>query len=212
MKNRIEDLKDRLLNGELTLKQAKEILHERGLSEVETWRWGVYVYTVWAAYFILWLLPSWSQLLRLEFLDFFVQLPAFGFPVTVIYISVAVLAIDIVFAVWMHLSHVKWGGLRESGETLIFYRKGPFIFMRHPGVFSFMVGFVFLPIALSWVATFTLLTVAAIIIFLAFNYHYTLCEEKMNLKKWGDEYQRYMKEVPRFNFILGLWRLRKKPR
>jgi protein-S-isoprenylcysteine O-methyltransferase Ste14 len=210
--SRVEDLKEKLLRGELTPKQAKAMLHERGLGEQESWKWWVSFIIVWAAYFILWLLPSLAKSSRLEFLEFFAQLPAFRFPVIVIYISVAILAIDIVFAVWMHLSHVKWGGLRESGETIIFYRKGPFIFMRHPGVFSFMIGGVFLPIALSVGPNFTLLTVAAIIIWLGYHYYAVLVEEKINLEKWGEEYQRYMKEVPRFNFIEGLWNLRKRRR
>lgn len=29
-------------------------------------------------------------------------------------------------------------------------------------------------------------------------------EEKLDIPRWGDEYRRYMKEVPRFNFVLGL--------
>lgn len=37
-------------------------------------------------------------------------------------------------------------------------------------------------------------------------------EERFNLRKWGDEYRQYMKEVPRFNFILGIWRLAKRKR
>jgi protein-S-isoprenylcysteine O-methyltransferase Ste14 len=35
-------------------------------------------------------------------------------------------------------------------------------------------------------------------------------EDKINTMKWGDKYRQYMKEVPRFNFILGLWNLRKR--
>ncbi len=31
-------------------------------------------------------------------------------------------------------------------------------------------------------------------------------EDDFNLRKWEDEHRQYMKEVPRFNFILGLWR------
>jgi len=212
-KSKVEDLKERFIRGELTPKQAKKILQERGLREVESWKWWVYGLIIFAAYFILWLLPTLSQgplkHFNLESLECFTQLTVYHFPMVVIYLSGVILAIDIAFAIWMHMSHVKWGGFKESGETLIFYRKGPFVFMRHPGVFGMVVGFAFLPIVMSFVIKFTPLTVAAIIIFLAYNYHYVLCEEKMNLKKWGDEYRRYMKEVPRFNFILGLWRFRK---
>jgi len=37
-------------------------------------------------------------------------------------------------------------------------------------------------------------------------------EKKLDIPKWGDEYLQYMKEVPRFNFILGIWRLKRKER
>jgi len=35
-------------------------------------------------------------------------------------------------------------------------------------------------------------------------------EEKLDIPKWGDEYRQYMKEVPRFNFIKGVWNMRKR--
>jgi len=208
--SRVEDLKEKLQRGELSPKEAKEILHQRGLGEQESWKWKVFFITVWAAYFILWLLPSLSRHPPLDFLEWFARLPVIRFPAIVIYIVVALLAIAIILAVWMHLLHRKWGGLRESGETIIFYRKGLFSIMRHPGCFSFMIGGVFLPIALSQAVSFTLLSVAAIIIWVVWLYYTILVEEKINIEKWGDEYQKYMKEVPRFNFILGLWRLRKR--
>ena len=208
--NKVRDLEEKLQSGELTPKQAKKAMHERGLGEQESWKWGVFVFTVWAAYFILWLLPPISRHPPLDFSEFFAQLPAFRFPAIVIYISAVLLATAIVLAVWTHLSHRKWGGLRESGETIIFYRKGLFSIMRHPGVFSFMIGGVFLPIFLSQPVAFTLLSVAAIIIWVAWLYYAILVEEKENMEKWGDAYLQYMKEVPRFNFISGLWRLRKR--
>ena len=207
--NRVKDLEEKLRRGELTTKEAKKIMHERGLGEQESWKWQVSGYTIWVAYFILWLLPSVARQSKLDFLEFFTQLPAFRFPAIVIYISAVLLATAVVLAVWMHLLHRKWGGLRESGETVIFYRKGLFSIMRHPGCFSFMIGGVFLPIFLSQPVAFTLLSVAAIIIWVALLYYTILVEEKENIEKWGDEYQQYMKEVPRFNFVLGLWRLRK---
>jgi protein-S-isoprenylcysteine O-methyltransferase Ste14 len=205
--SRIEDLKEKLRKGELTPKQAKRILHERGLGDQESWKWKVAGITSWAAYFMLWPLPS---LAKQSGLEFFVQLPAFRFPIVVIYISLALLVTAIVLTVAVHLLHQKWGGLRESGETIIFYRKGLFRIMRHPGVFGFMIGGIALPFLLSQVITFTPLTIAAIIIWVTFHYFTILAEEKINIEKWGEEYQKYMKEVPRFNFVLGLWRLRER--
>ena len=200
-------MKEKLRKGDLTPKQAKKILHERGLGDQESWKWKASGITSWAAYFILCLLPTLAKQSRLEF---FAQLPTFRFPMIIIYISVALLVTAIVLAVCVHLLHRKWGGLRESGETIIFYRKGLFSIMRHPGVFGFLIGGISLPFVLSQAIAFTPLSVAAIIIWVTFHYYTILAEEKINIEKWGEEYQKYMKEVPRFNFVLGLWRLRER--
>jgi protein-S-isoprenylcysteine O-methyltransferase Ste14 len=56
----------------------------------------------------------------------------------------------------------------------------------------------------------TFLTVIGIILMVIFHYYIIYREEKINIMKWGDEYIQYMKEVPRFNLIKGLWNLRKR--
>jgi len=35
-------------------------------------------------------------------------------------------------------------------------------------------------------------------------------DKEIDQRKWGDSYRQYMKEVPRWNFIIGLWNLRRK--
>lgn len=80
--------------------------------------------------------------------------------------------------------------------------------MRHPSVFSIMMWFIFLLIILSVKVPFTFLSVTAIIIAVVSHYYMIYVEEKINIMKWEDEYIQYMKEVPRFNFIKGLWNLR----
>ena len=127
----------------------------------------------------------------------------------VIYISLILLAIGTFFGVWMNYSHRKRGGLKGSDEAIIFYRVGPYSIMRHPGVFGIMMWFIFLPIILSVKVPFTFLSVTAIIIAVVSHYYMIYVEEKINIMKWGDEYIQHMKEVPRFNFIKGLWDLRK---
>jgi protein-S-isoprenylcysteine O-methyltransferase Ste14 len=37
-------------------------------------------------------------------------------------------------------------------------------------------------------------------------------ERRLNIRKWGDAYRQYMKEVPRWNIALGLVRLGRKRR
>jgi len=57
---------------------------------------------------------------------------------------------------------------------------------------------------------FTFLSVIGIILIVVSHYYLVCVEERFSIKKWGDTYTRYMKEVPRFNFIKGLWNLRKR--
>ena len=72
-----------------------------------------------------------------------------------------------------------------------------------------MAWLIFIPVILSAYVPFTPLSIVAIFMFIAHFYHLVYVEEKYNVKKWGDEYRQYMREVPRFNFIKGLWNLRK---
>ncbi|HIH97150.1 MAG TPA: hypothetical protein HA348_06715 [Thermoplasmata archaeon] len=69
---------------------------------------------------------------------------------------------------------------------------------------------ILLPIILSTKIPFTPLSIAAIIIMIVYLYYGVYAEEKLDIEKWGNEYRQYMKEVPRFNFIKGLWNLRKR--
>jgi len=47
---------------------------------------------------------------------------------------------------------------------------------------------------------------------MVFLHYYTsiIEERKLNIRKWGDAYLQYMKEVPRWNIIVGLARLGRK--
>jgi len=198
---KVKDLVVKLQRGEITIKEAKEEMHRRGLSEQESLKWIIYSGIVWVTYFVLWL-PLSSK--------FSAQLPTISFPAIVIYISAFLLALGTFVMVWMHRSHCKKGGLKESGETVIFYNEGPYKIMRHPGAFGFMAWFILLPVILSAYAPFTLFTFAAILMMCIHVYHMAYVEEKFNVMKWGDEYRQYMKDVPRFNFIKGLWNLREK--
>jgi len=101
--------------------------------------------------------------------------------------------------------HSKMGGLNHD-ETVILLKEGPYGVMRHPATL-YMVLPILLPIILSTYIPFTPLAVAAIITMIVYVYYSCLLEEKkLNIPKWGNEYLQYMKDVPRFNFILGLWR------
>jgi len=197
-----EDLIERFRKGELASKEAYKELKKRELVEHERLE-----FIPWVIYFLLLLLPTWAEALKLDFLSWFAGLQRFYFPMAVIYVSIALVAIGTIFIVWGCVSHHKRGGLRMAGETLIFYQEGPFRIMRHPGVAGVMTWVILLPIILSPLVSFTYLSIGAIVINIIRIPWGIRSEEKLSMAKWGDEYRRYMKEVPRFNFILGLWRL-----
>ena len=191
----VKDLAVKLEQGELTPKEAKKRLKERGLLESERWE-----IIPWAIYFILWL--------PLNF-KFSVQLPAISFSPIVIYISVIVVVLGVILGVWATYLHYKIGGLKHD-ETIYLFKEGPYRVMRHPAGVVMMLP-ILLPIILSAYVPFSPLSVAAIIVMIVYIYYgIRMEEEKLDIPKWGDEYRQYMKEVPRFNFILGLWRLRKR--
>ena len=201
--SKIRDLEEKLQRGKLTPKEALKTLKERGLTEKETWE-----FIPWVIYFILWLLPAVSRTLKLDFLEFFAQLPAIRLPAILIYISLVIVAIGTFFLVWSIRSHRTRGGLKKAGETVIFYKEGPYRIVRHPGALGGLIWPILLPVILSTYVPFTILSIAAIIIMVVYLYYGCHLEEKkLDIPKWGDEYQQYMEEVPRFNFIQGLWRL-----
>ena len=200
-KGRVKDLVEKIQRGELTSKEAKKRLKEQGLMGQASWKWTLFGLIIYALYFILWVPLN---------IELSAQLQVISFPMAVIYISLILVAIGTFFAIWVTYSHQKKGGLRGSDETIIFYREGLYSVMRHPGVFGFMIWFICLPIILSLHVPFTYLTVTGIILIVISHYYMVHVEEKINVVKWGDEYIQYMKEVPRFNFLLGLWNLRKK--
>ena len=124
----LKDLVEKLQAGELTPKEAKKRLKERGLLEKEAWE-----IIPWAIYVILWL--------PLNFM-FSEQLPAIHFPLVIICISIVLSAPGIYTGIWATRMHYKRGGLNHD-ETIYLFKEGPYRVMRHPAV-----GFMMLPILL----------------------------------------------------------------
>lgn len=182
---------EKLQRGEITPKDGLKELKKRELLESEKWE-----IIPWAIYFILWL-P-----LNFMFSD---RLPRIHFPSIVIYISLAIGLLAIFVCIWASRMHYKRGGLKHD-ETVILFKEGPYQVIRHPAALSMMVP-ILLPIVLSAYVPFSPLSVAAIITMIVYVYYGCLLEEKkLDIPKWGDEYLQYMKEVPRFNLILGMCR------
>lgn len=191
----VKDLVEKLQEGEINSKEAFKELQKRGLLEKEAWQ-----IIPWVIYLVLWL--------PLNF-KYSAQLPAIHFPLVIICISIALSALGMYVGIWVTRMHYKRGGLKHD-ETIILIKDGPYSVMRHPAV-AFMILPILLPIILSEYVPFSPLSVAAIVVMIVYVYYgVRMEEEKLNIPKWGDEYRKYMKEVPRFNFVKGLWNLRKK--
>jgi len=96
------------------------------------------------------------------------------------------------------------GSVKGRGymHTTILVDSGIYSIVRHP---QYLAG-VFLSIALFLIAQHCLVaalgTVAVVIYYLD-----TYDEEKRCIDKFGESYKKYMKRVPRMNFILGIVRL-----
>jgi len=215
MKERIEgkvrDIKDRLQKGEINHKEAYKLLIETGLTEDgELARASiglrVFLITGWFAFFALWLLPPISKSLNLDFLEFFSGLQSFTIPLVVIYVSIFIVALGTVLFIWANHTHKVRGGIKRPDETITFYREGLYKFIRHPQGLGGITWFIFLPVILSQYIHFTILTVFAIALMIVSLYIASYLGEKENIEKWGDEYRQYLREVPRFNILLGVWR------
>jgi protein-S-isoprenylcysteine O-methyltransferase Ste14 len=90
---------------------------------------------------------------------------------------------------------------------------GPYALLRHPSHLAWSVILLTLPIFISPYLPFTLLSVLGIAGVVVFHYFISIREERtLDLKKWGEAYREYMRQVPRWNILLGLWRQIKRGR
>jgi len=203
----VKDLAEKLGKGEITSDEARRELRKRGLGHEETWK-DFIGYVVWG---ILCFLPAAAKGVGIGVLSFLAQLPTIEFPAIVIYLSIVLFIAAIPLVAWFTYFNTKKGGCHSEDHTVILLKSGPYAVVRHPGTVSFTAFFVTIPIILSGVAPFTILSVIAIVEIIAYNYYECVVEERtLNIPKWGDEYRQYMKEVPRFNILLGIWRWIKK--
>jgi len=207
---KVRDIEDRLQKGEINHKEAYKLLIERGFTEsgasIARPRLLVFFIALWIAFFALWLLPPISKALNLDFLAFFSGLQSFTIPLVVIYVSIFIVALGTVLFIWANHTHKVRGGLKRPGVTIVFHREGLYKFIRHPQTLGGGTWFIFFPVILSQYIHFTILTVFAIALMIVSLYIATYLGEKENIEKWGDEYRQYLREVPRFNILLGVWR------
>ena len=122
-----------------------------------------------------------------------------------VYAGWILLAFSIIIILLAGSEFRKKGGA-PKGESIVhttaLVDSGVYSVVRHPQYLGF-ISFVLALILMSqhW------LSVISGILGSALFYRDILREEEMSVKKFGDDYRRYMKRVPRMNFVVGTLRL-----
>ena len=164
-------------------------------------------------YPILWILPSVPTLFGWKSMDFLLSVPVIDVPFPII-ISVWGLVIVLqIFAFASTRLRLNEGGCKDVENTAVLITKGPYSVVRHPHTIAGLAVIVLLPVMLSILIRYTVLSVVGqVLIFAIVTGIQVPKEEEFNLKKWDGEYETYMQEVPRFNMILGLLKRSKRAR
>ena len=82
--------------------------------------------------------------------------------------------------------------MKKKGKELV--RTGPYAIVRNP----LYIGNIMIATGLSILSGFIWLIPVLILYFFILNHFVVLYEEKKLLSRWGDEYQTYLNEVPRW--------------
>ena len=204
---RSEEGKVREIPRGLTVEEIKRELRERRVSVVSYHACWASVYTVAA---VLWLLPAVAEHTGWGFLGFFSVLPRVVFPVFVLVVGFGLVVVDVSLESQAARVRKSCGGLNDVDETVFLVREGPYRVVRHPGYLAELFLYPSLTVALSAWIPFTVLTVISWVMVIGMIVILMRVEDKLNTRKWGVEYQRYMREVPAINFIKGLWNVLRK--
>jgi protein-S-isoprenylcysteine O-methyltransferase Ste14 len=118
-----------------------------------------------------------------------------------------ILCISAIFG-WLPIYTLKKGGAvsrrKSYVHTAALVDTGIYSICRHPQYLAgILLGFALILIVQHWI-----ITALGLIVMLIF-YRDTVEADKSGIEKFGEEYRRYIKRVPRTNFILGLIRLLK---
>lgn len=151
-------------------------------------------------------IPVFAQFSDLAHLSFLRDILLIEFPSPVIWISGVLLAAMILLPLIEVYRRKKGSHNGKTGAGAL-VTEGPFRVVRHPEYIGEIGFLLLLTIVLSPIFPFTLVSILSdILVVFAFSI-LAIKEEKINVEKWGEEYKRYMKEVPRFNFVKGMCNL-----
>jgi len=206
-KGQVKDLVEKLQARELTPEEVKREMKRRKLEhhagEPIPGVFAVSGIVIWG---ILCFLPVICMLLNVS-----IVLPSMEMPLRVVYITFffALAMSPLLFSA--HERRAK-GGTHDGDYTIILVKDGAHGIVRHPSSLGGLAWLVVLPILLNRVVNlpFTVLSIFGEVAVVMGIYLQCKKEERFNLRKWGDGYRRYQREVPMFNFILGIWRRARK--
>lgn len=204
----VKDLAEKVRRGEITQEEAKREVLKMGLHHAPyEYKYKLIMTPLMIVGALLCTLPFLARLTGFELLAFLAQMPSITLPNIVKIAMGALFAISMAAGTYATYLRTKKGGTRSEDEPIIHLREGPYAIMRHPTDFGlFGLIMLFFTIVASDYVPFTALSVVGNILWILGTYYVTVGEEELNVLKWGDEYRRYQKEVPRFDFILGMLR------
>ena len=194
-------LREVLERNGLTEAEIKELLRGRGISFVS--RYDRKYSTLVAASVAVWLLPTLAEVSGLSFLGGLSQMARIRFPVPMLALAAALFVTALILEIKVVSTRRRLGGL-DAHESLYIVREGPYAVIRHPGYLAEVVYLALLPVVLSeWIGFTALAVVHIAVIVVSFSYLIHV-EDEFNVAKWGDDYRRYMEELPAVNFLRGL--------
>lgn len=196
-----------LSKGDLTAKEIKEELWKKDISFVRSYDRPICI--LFYPLVVLWLLPAVAKYSRCGFLNFFAQLPKMDFPIVVIVIGTIFFIAAICLEAKVGYERQRQGGCYDLHESVVMVREGPYRVIRHPGYLAELIYFPLLPIVLSRWVPFTILATVFTVVWIGVTVYVIRAEDDFNIRKWGEEYRQYMKEVPALNFVKGLKNLKK---
>jgi protein-S-isoprenylcysteine O-methyltransferase Ste14 len=204
----VKDVVEKLEKGELTAEEALQELKRRGLFHHSNEPFpGAFVTCGMVVWLFLWFLPVIDEILALNLAG----IPSTEMPFEIVYLSLFFFVVMV--PPLFYSAHVRAKRSITGDENVILVKAGAYGVVRHPAALAGLILVASLPIILNRFALeipFTPLTVLGMLAAFAATYLQAWNEEKINIRKWGNKYRQYMKEVPRFNFILGIWRLTKR--
>ena len=207
----VKDLAEKYKKGELSPKEIKKESKKRGIivDKLTTTPIGILFTIMGVGGFFLCILPTFYKYSKSKIFSFSTQFQTIEIPLVVIGISVGIAIAITLPTIQASRLRKKIGGCKAEDFTVVLIKEGPYSIVRHPTHLSALAWVIAIVFFISPWISFTVLSILGILMIILAFYLMEIQEEKFNQVKFGDEYRQYMKEVPRWNLIKGLWNLRK---